>query len=335
MDGFKIKQVKNGALGKKMPATDLWKDQPCLMYLVRRTGSTICQEEAAKLSVFRDVIKMCNIRMVAVVKEFIVSDIETFCPMNELQMSVKFHTFWWSKLLPTKTKRVEQGNDSNKTLAPASDFRVLGGIMLIDTGGTIRYKWAEYNYEDRPSIDVVLEQCKQLAPPEIQEEIDMSNMIKTANTKKLFQCENACKFIRESLIMERKHSQSGNGRVKKIGFFSLLWTLLSKEHGLKKRESAKKGYHGNIKGDVLGGMMLIDKSGGIRYSYKEKEFGDHAPLKDVIEACKEMAPSDVRKTLDVTKMLEEAEKENLFMCENACRFIAKSRSSSSSSPFGS
>ena len=47
------------------------------------------------------------------------------------------------------------------------------------------------------------------------------------------------------------------------------------------------GFSGNIKGDgtLLGGMLVVGPSDqGIVYQYQASEFGDHAPLSDIVTA---------------------------------------------------
>ena len=50
-------------------------------------------------------------------------------------------------------------------------------------------------------------------------------------------------------------------------------------------------YQGNLKGEgrLLGGVLVIGPGEtGVVYDYREKEFGDHAPVEEVVAAVKKM-----------------------------------------------
>ncbi|KAJ1658758.1 hypothetical protein IWQ61_002050 [Dispira simplex] len=56
-------------------------------------------------------------------------------------------------------------------------------------------------------------------------------------------------------------------------------------HGAR---ASQKGVKGNFKGEgrILGGLYVVKAGeGGVVYEYKEKIFGDHAPIEQVLEAC--------------------------------------------------
>lgn len=48
-----------------------------------------------------------------------------------------------------------------------------------------------------------------------------------------------------------------------------------------------KGIVGNFEGEgrILGRLLVVSKDKGIVFQYDEKEFGDHASLKDVLDAA--------------------------------------------------
>ena len=39
-------------------------------------------------------------------------------------------------------------------------------------------------------------------------------------------------------------------------------------------------------GLIHGGLFVVNTDGGVAYSFKEKELGDHAPIEDVLVICK-------------------------------------------------
>ena len=52
-----------------------------------------------------------------------------------------------------------------------------------------------------------------------------------------------------------------------------------------------KGFEGNMDGEgrILGGLVVVSKEKGVVYYYAEKEFGDHADIKEVLKAAREVA----------------------------------------------
>ncbi|KAL2918865.1 hypothetical protein HK105_201699 [Polyrhizophydium stewartii] len=61
-----------------------------------------------------------------------------------------------------------------------------------------------------------------------------------------------------------------------------------------------KGYSGLTGGEgfIYGGLLIVKPDGEISYQYAEKHWGDHAPVPEVIEACKALAPEDVRAAIN-------------------------------------
>ncbi|KAI8923445.1 hypothetical protein BC831DRAFT_34525 [Entophlyctis helioformis] len=69
------------------------------------------------------------------------------------------------------------------------------------------------------------------------------------------------------------------------------------------------GYEGNLEGEgfILGGLLVAKPDGAISYMHPESSWGDHAPILEVLEACKNLAPADVKAAIekegfDLTKL---------------------------------
>jgi len=68
-----------------------------------------------------------------------------------------------------------------------------------------------------------------------------------------------------------------------------VWMSISRAKG--------KGVAGNLDGEgrLLGGLFVIGPGDqGILYEYRESEFGDHAPLEEVMAAVKKIKPSTAK-----------------------------------------
>ena len=52
----------------------------------------------------------------------------------------------------------------------------------------------------------------------------------------------------------------------------------------------EKGIAGNFKGEgrILGRLLVVSERQGIVFQYDEKEFGDHADVKDVLDAARQL-----------------------------------------------
>ncbi|KAJ3323223.1 hypothetical protein HDV06_001990 [Boothiomyces sp. JEL0866] len=79
------------------------------------------------------------------------------------------------------------------------------------------------------------------------------------------------------------------------------------------------GYTGNIVGEgfVLGGVCVVDKDGNSVYEYAEKHFGDHAPIEQVLDACKQFA-EDKGAGYDSAEIVKKAVDEGALKFKNAC-----------------
>ena len=80
----------------------------------------------------------------------------------------------------------------------------------------------------------------------------------------------------------------GNFLVQFLGFFRPgVWMNLFRAKG--------KGIAGNMEGEgrILGGLFVVNKEKGIVFHYAEKEFGDHADIKDVLDAAKRVANNSI------------------------------------------
>jgi|Transcript_41886 hypothetical protein len=58
------------------------------------------------------------------------------------------------------------------------------------------------------------------------------------------------------------------------------------------RRTKESGVEGNMdqgEGLITGGLYVMRAGGGMEYAFREDELGDHAPLEEVLAACKRAA----------------------------------------------
>jgi len=80
------------------------------------------------------------------------------------------------------------------------------------------------------------------------------------------------------------------GKPRAMSLLSLLnpFGKAMKNYGRSKKTITKF----NMKGDgLVGGGLMVIKGNEVLYAYQEKNFGDHAPTEDVLDAAKKAASS--------------------------------------------
>ncbi|KAJ1928769.1 hypothetical protein IWQ60_001769 [Tieghemiomyces parasiticus] len=85
---------------------------------------------------------------------------------------------------------------------------------------------------------------------------------------------------------KRVFTALSGGKIKKAP----LWNLCMPSVFRSLRRAGKAGVQGNMKGEgrIMGGLFVIKQGDqGIAFQYKEKIFGDHAPMEQVLGACQD------------------------------------------------
>lgn len=85
---------------------------------------------------------------------------------------------------------------------------------------------------------------------------------------------NEGKTIHKALNLKKKGLTSG---------FGLFASSVRREHS----RSKARGFTGNLKGDgfQLGATFVLDQGGELLYAFYQKNYGDQAPLEDIIVAA--------------------------------------------------
>jgi len=63
------------------------------------------------------------------------------------------------------------------------------------------------------------------------------------------------------------------------------------------RRNKNAGFKGNLKGEgyILGGVLVMGKGDqGVIKDFREEVWGDHAPVEEVLKACKEISNSEAK-----------------------------------------
>jgi hypothetical protein len=169
-----------------LKGADLWRDQPCLIMVVRRPGCGLCRAQAKQLASLRPQLKELGVKLVAV--------------SHQEDSAADFVNLYFGKdegapdgdplyIDSTKAfyKAVGQGSTrtgsllglfsrkfrSNKSEADkmgsvgnlSGDYSHLGGVLVVGKGdaGGVLYSFQEVNFGDKAPVESVLRACRDAA----------------------------------------------------------------------------------------------------------------------------------------------------------------------------
>lgn len=163
------------------PASDLWKDSPVLLVVLRRPGCLLCREQAVKLWSERAQFEASGVKLVCVVHEWIQREIDGFAPK-----------YWGGELYYDEGKafyaavhggKVKKGSllallnplgEAWKNMKRAKgsglveesnmngDGLTLGGLMIFKKGGDVAYSYPEKTFGDHAPFEKVLEEARKV-----------------------------------------------------------------------------------------------------------------------------------------------------------------------------
>lgn len=73
-----------------------------------------------------------------------------------------------------------------------------------------------------------------------------------------------------------------------IASFANPWSTVNKNIARSKKSGIDK-YNMKGEGLITGGIFVLHKGGKVAFAFSEKNIGDHAEMKDVLKACKEVS----------------------------------------------
>lgn len=107
----------------------------------------------------------------------------------------------------------------------------------------------------------------------------------------------------------------GKGKIRKLNLLSILkWDTLK-----VCRSAVNEGFALTKEGEslILGGLVITTETGKVIYHYREKFFGDHADVTEILNVCKSHSGYDI----DVEDIVSEAKNENLLKYSSVNKFI--------------
>ena len=87
----------------------------------------------------------------------------------------------------------------------------------------------------------------------------------------------------------------GEGKVRRGSLWEFANPLGQTMRNLRRNQAVagELNVSGNLEGEdrlLKGGLMVLDKDGGVVFTFRERAFGDHASIEDVLRACRTAAP---------------------------------------------
>ncbi|KAG0268457.1 hypothetical protein DFQ27_006685 [Actinomortierella ambigua] len=177
-------------------ASELWKDKPVIIVVIRRPGCQFCREEATALSSHRDIIESTmGMRMVCIVREKLGADLFQseawkrqvyFDPEGAFYKALGGHNKlrvarWETLIKPSFWKHFVRNKRSGIGGNFVGDGSVLGGLLIVDNknNGSIFYEYEEKVWGDIAPVEEVLQAASQLtgvpvSPEDIKKAQDQS-----------------------------------------------------------------------------------------------------------------------------------------------------------------
>ncbi|CAN0377331.1 unnamed protein product [Laminaria digitata] len=132
--------------GESFPAGDLWKDQPVIVFVVRRPGCALCREHAVDLSEKQSDFAAKGVKLVGVVHEKLgVEEFSDFFKNGEIYFDEEKAFFnalgmrWEglsSMLKPSVINNVKRVRNREVKGNLTGEGRLLGGLLVVGAGNS-------------------------------------------------------------------------------------------------------------------------------------------------------------------------------------------------------
>ncbi|KAG0226842.1 hypothetical protein BGW42_003324 [Actinomortierella wolfii] len=173
---IKLVDFLNKSTERVFEANELWKDKPTVVVVIRRPGCQFCREEATALNSHREIFEnTLGMRMVCIVREKLGADLfqsvawkgEVFFDPESAFYKVlggrkKLRVAHWETMVrPSFWKHFMRNKRSGISGNFIGDGSVLGGLLMVDTDGTIFYEHEEKVWGDIAPVEDVLQAASQ------------------------------------------------------------------------------------------------------------------------------------------------------------------------------
>lgn len=153
--------------GESFPAGDLWKDQPVIVFVVRRPGCALCREHAVDLSEKQPDFAAKGVKLVGVVHEKLGVEEFSDCFKNGEIYFDKEKAFYnalgmrWeglsSMLKPSVIKNVKRVRNRGVEGNLKGEGRLLGGLLVVGAGNSgVSFEHREAVFGDHASMEDIM-----------------------------------------------------------------------------------------------------------------------------------------------------------------------------------
>ncbi|WIA33384.1 hypothetical protein OEZ86_006520 [Tetradesmus obliquus] len=165
--------------GQEIKARELWAQQPCFLYCIRRPGCVLCRDEAQKLWREQQALTDAGLKVACIVHEWIDREINAFVPeywagdiyhdadkafykafgQGELRTASSLALLnplnpAWGRILAAR-KNVKDSNVNGEA-------SILGGLLVVKAGeGGIAWMHAEKTFGEFPDTQDVIAAAKE------------------------------------------------------------------------------------------------------------------------------------------------------------------------------
>ncbi|KAF6261261.1 R53.5-related protein [Scenedesmus sp. NREL 46B-D3] len=165
-------------LGEQIKAKELWSQQHCFIYCIRRPGCVLCRDEAQKLWKEQQALTDAGLKVVCVVHEWIEREISAFVPeywAGEIYHDADkaFYKAFGQGQLRTGSSlallnplnpawgRIVAARKNVKDSNVVGEASILGGLLVVKAGeGGIAWMHAEKTFGEFPDTQDVIAAAK-------------------------------------------------------------------------------------------------------------------------------------------------------------------------------
>ncbi|CAB1119444.1 unnamed protein product [Ectocarpus sp. CCAP 1310/34] len=161
--------------GGSFPAGDLWKDQPAIVFVVRRPGCALCREHAQDLSNKQPDFAAKGVKLVGVVHEKLgVEEFSGFFKNGEIYFDEEKAFFnalgmrWEglsSLMKPSVISNAKRASAKGVKGNLKGEGRLLGGLLVVGGGDSgIAFEHREAVFGDHASMDAIMAAVDTVVP---------------------------------------------------------------------------------------------------------------------------------------------------------------------------
>ncbi|MFT5576385.1 MAG: hypothetical protein ACI89D_001909 [Bermanella sp.] len=160
----------------RVALSEIWRDGPVLLVLLRHSGCPICREHLVVTEEILNDIAATGCRVIGVCHgrgadaESLGNELELHFPVYAdpdlalyKALAMPRGSWWQVTFRPMLREPVAAMRRMRKVRKPGKDVRQLGGVVLLDEKGDVSFRYCQTDSADMPADDIVLAAVAALA----------------------------------------------------------------------------------------------------------------------------------------------------------------------------